>query len=208
MGGLRILEVEYEVVELLGDFVGAVVLARCDRLFQLVDQRAHFVGVFLGGLGEESAGLGQCLVGLRKPLWSGRLAVRHDRSTPSALAMPSVVSWKISASRSLASPLDAARKRVMALSMVTSLLRPVSRSRAVTLSMPFRSSSKRTRISLPSPASSLSPSSMNSPDRFVECRDVVFPLQDVDVSLVLTGIGRVVNLRPHGGQWSVAANDG
>ena len=79
MGCLFILKVEYEVVESLADFAGTIILARLESLFQLMDQRAHFVGVLVGGLGEQSAGFGECLFGLRALLLDKEFVACRDR---------------------------------------------------------------------------------------------------------------------------------
>ena len=94
----------------------------------------------------------------------------------------------------------------MALSMVTCLARPVARSVAVTLRMPLRSRSSRTRIWLP--AGTVGQAlDRELADQGVEPGVVVLALEDADLGRLLAVVDRRVDLGPGGRQRGIAVDD-
>ena len=98
------------------------------------------------------------------------------------------------------------RNRSIALSIVTCLARPVARSVAVTLRMPLRSRSSRTRIWLPAGTFGQA-LDRELADQGVVPDVVVLALEDADLGRLLVVGDRREDLGPGGGQRRVAVDD-
>ena len=214
-----VLQVEDQVLDLAQRRRGCPLGRRFDRPSRRsVEHGAQLVGVLGVGLGQDALGLGdeglgrldrlaqrrasRSSPGRRPP--ARRVAGRGRAGRPSSGSpRPSP---KTASSRSTASLRCRLRNRSIALSITTCLASPVARSVAVTLRIPFRSRSSRTRIWLPA-GTSASPSILNSPTRVLYRVSWFSPWKTRISAASWSSTDRRVDLGPADGQRRVALDD-